>query len=138
MREFVSGFAADLKGMIDFRIALHYAESTFMERSRQFDLFCVKNYPKATVVTEGLAVGWLRMDENTSPGVIHARAAFLRGFARYQKAIGKNAYILPDAYISGKSRHMPAITHADDRYLSCFRFLLSDDNRKIAVGKQKL
>ena len=30
MREFVSGFAADLKGMIDFRIALHYAESTLM------------------------------------------------------------------------------------------------------------
>ena len=50
MREFVSGFSADLKGMIDFRTALHYAESTFMERSRQFDLFCVKNYPKATVV----------------------------------------------------------------------------------------
>jgi len=107
MREFVSGFAADLKGMIDFRIALHYAESTFKERSRQFDLFCVKNYPKATVVTEGLAVGWLRMDENTSPGVIHARAAFLRGFARYQKAIGKNAYILPDAYISGKRAFIP-------------------------------
>lgn len=85
MREFVSGFSADLKGMIDFRTALHYAESTFMERSQQFDLFCMRNYPEATVVTEGLAVGWLRMDENTSPGIIHARAAFLRGFARYQK-----------------------------------------------------
>ena len=107
MSEFVSGFSADLKGMIDFRAALHYAESTFMERSQQFDLFCMRNYPEATVVTEGLAVGWLRMDENTSPGIIHARAAFLRGFARYQKAIGKNAYVLPDAYISGKRAFIP-------------------------------
>ena len=31
MREFVSGFSADLKGMIDFRTALHYAESTFSQ-----------------------------------------------------------------------------------------------------------
>lgn len=107
MREFTSGFSADLNGMIDFKIALHYAESTFMERSRQFDMFCAKSYPKATVVTEGLAISWLRIDENASPGVIHARAAFLRGFARYQKAIGKNAYILPDAYISGKRAFIP-------------------------------
>ncbi len=57
---------------------------------------------------------WLRMDENTSPGVIHARAAFLRGFARYQKAIGKHAFVLPDAYISGKRAFIPYLFTTDE------------------------
>lgn len=114
MRNFTSGFAADLNGMIDFKTALGYAERTFMDRSRQFDCFCVNRYPEATVITEDLAVRWLRMDENTSPGVIHARAAFLRGFARYQKAIGKHAFVLPDAYISGKRAFIPYLFTTDE------------------------
>lgn len=114
MRDFTSGFAADLNGMIDFKTALGYAESTFMDRSRQFDCFCVKHDPEATVITEALAVRWLRMDENASPGVIHARAAFLRGFARYQKAMGKPAFVLPDAYISGKRAFIPYLFTTDE------------------------
>lgn len=107
MRNFTSGFAADLNGMIDFKIALNYSENTYMERSRNFDLFCSDHYPEEKVVTEGLAVSWLRMDESTSPGVIHSKAAFLRSFALYQKAIGKKAFVLPDAYISGKRAFIP-------------------------------
>lgn len=66
MRDFTSGFAADLNGMIDFKTAFGYAESTFIHRSRQFDCFCVNHDPEATVITEDLAVRWLRMDENIS------------------------------------------------------------------------
>lgn len=107
MRDYLSGFADDLNDMIALKVSLGYAESTFAERSRQFDLFCAKNHPKAAVVTEALAISWLRMDAAASSRVIHARAAFLRGLARYQKAMGKTAYILPDAYISGKSIFVP-------------------------------
>lgn len=37
MREFTSGFSADLNGMIDFKIALHYAESTIQNGIGSFD-----------------------------------------------------------------------------------------------------
>ncbi len=107
MRDFTSGFAADLNGMIDLKMALNYSENTYMEQSRKFDHFCMEHYPEKNVVTEGLAVGWLRMDEGISSGVIHTRAAFLRSFALYQKALGKNAFVLPDAYISGKRAFIP-------------------------------
>ena len=107
MKNYTSGFATDLNGLIDFKTALGYAESTFTERSKQFDLFCAENYPEATVVTEPLAISWLRSDKSTLSGVLHARAAFLRGLARYQNAIGKLAYVLPDAYISGKRAFIP-------------------------------
>lgn len=40
MRDFTSGFAADLNGMIDFKTTLGYAERTFMDRSKQFDYSC--------------------------------------------------------------------------------------------------
>lgn len=107
MRGYLSGFAEDIDGMIDLKVSLGYAESTFAERGRQFDFFCAKTHPSVSVITEPLAMSWLRMDEGASPGVIHARAAFLRGLARYQNAIGKDAYILPDAYISGKRAFVP-------------------------------
>ena len=107
MRNFTSGFSADLNGMIDLKVALNYSENTYLERGRAFDVFCAEHYPDANIITEGLSVSWLRIDENVSPGVIHARAAFLRSLALYQKAIGKNAYVLPDAYISGKRVFIP-------------------------------
>jgi hypothetical protein len=87
----MSSFADDLDGMIDLKVSLGYAESTFLDRSRQFDLFCAKNYPAADLITEALAMSWLRMDAGTANGVIHSRAAFLRGLARYQNAVGKAA-----------------------------------------------
>ncbi len=107
MSDFKSGFAADLEGMIAFKTALGYAESTYLERSKKFDFFCAENHPEEAVVTEGLAISWLRMDESTSSGVIHDRASFVRLFAQYQKANGKNAFVLPDAYISGKRAFIP-------------------------------
>jgi hypothetical protein len=93
MSDFKSGFAADLEGMIAFKTALGYAESTYLERSKKFDFFCAENHPEEAVVTEGLAISWLRMDESTSSGVIHDRASFVRLFAQYQKANGKNAFV---------------------------------------------
>ena len=56
MRNFTSGFAPDLNGMIDLKMALNYSESTYLERGRVFDLFCAEQYPDANIVTEGLAV----------------------------------------------------------------------------------
>lgn len=100
--------------MIDLKVSLGYAESTFADRSRQFDLFCTKNHPTADLITEPLAINWLRMDVGLSSGVIHARAAFLRGLARYQTAMGKAAYILPDAYISGKRIFVPYLFTNDE------------------------
>ena len=107
MSGYISGFADDINGMIHLEVSLGYAESTFAERGRQFDLFCAQNHPDATIITEPLAMSWLRINTGVSFSVIHARAAFLRGLARYQSAIGKEAYILPDAYISGKRVFVP-------------------------------
>ncbi len=106
-RGYLSGFAGDLDGMIDLKVSLGYAESTFMERSRQFDHFCTINHPTENLITEALSISWLRMVPQISTGAIHARAAFLRGLAHYQNAMGKDAFILPDAYISGKSIFVP-------------------------------
>ena len=119
MRGFTSGFAADLNGMIDLKMVLNYSESTYLKHGRAFDLFCTEYYPDANIVTEGLAVSWLRIDETVSPGVIHARAAFLRSLAHYQKAIGKSAYVLPDAYISGKRAFIPYL-FTDEEMASLF------------------
>lgn len=110
----MSSFADDLDGMIDLKVSLGYAESTFTDRSRQFDLFCAKNYPDTYLITEALSISWLRMDAGIAPGVIHSRAAFLRGLARYQNAMGKEAYVLPDAYISGKRTFIPYLFSDDE------------------------
>ena len=136
MRGFTSSFAADLNGMIDLMVALNYSESTYLERGWTFDLFCAKHYPDASIVTEGLAVSWLRIDETISPGVIHARAAFLRSLAHYQKAIGKNAYVLPDAYISGKRAFIPYL-FTDEEMASLFAAIDNYTNKSNSLRQMQ-
>ena len=106
-RGFLSGFASDLNGMLDLKVSLGYSEQSLLGRSRQFDVFCADNHAGIDLVTEPLAVSWLRFDSGLSASVIHSRAAFLRALACYQKAIGKAAYVLPDAYISGRQIFVP-------------------------------
>lgn len=102
MTSFTSRFGADLENMIRLKVSLGGAESTYLDRTKNFDCFCSKYYPEADCLTEPLALGWLK-DAGTATGAILSRLAFERGFASYLKAIGKPAYVLPERFASGRS-----------------------------------
>ncbi len=105
-RGFISGFAEDLNHMIDLRVALNFSENTYLERAKTFDTFCAEKYPQSTVIVESMVWNWLKTGEENTV-TLHRKAAFLRTFAKYQKSVGKPAYVIPEAFTSGYKVFVP-------------------------------
>lgn len=108
-RSFVSGFADDLNHMIDLKNSLKFSEKTYLDRAQDFDRFCAENYPKADELMEPMVMNWLKQSTEKSDGSIHRKAAFARAFGRYQKSVGKAAYIIPESYTAGRNVFVPYI-----------------------------
>lgn len=119
-RNFVSGFGPDLNGMIDLQVALHHSENTYLERAHDFDRFCVWKYPGADILTEPIVLNWLKSKNLGRANTVHALAAFARLFGRYQRAITKDAFVIPEKYTAGKNVFVPYI-FSDEELANLFR-----------------
>ncbi|MCR5321697.1 MAG: tyrosine-type recombinase/integrase [Lachnospiraceae bacterium] len=106
---FNSSFAADMQGLMELKVALGYSAETYLPKARAFDEFCTIHYPGLDVITEPMAVHWIKYSYENRPGSVHERITFLRVLGKYQNAMGKNAYIMQESYTSGKSVFMPYI-----------------------------
>lgn len=51
MSSFNSGFAADIRGMMEWRVTLGYTESCYMQYLAEFDRYCRKRFPDADILT---------------------------------------------------------------------------------------
>lgn len=106
-RDFISGFASDLKDMIRLKVSLGYAESTYLERAAGFDRYCYEKYPGKGDLTQAVVMDWLRSEQDASAHSVHGKAAFVRGLGRYLASVGKTAYILPDRFTCGGTVFIP-------------------------------
>lgn len=107
MSNYLSAFAEDLENMIEMKTALGYKKSTFIDRAHKFDEFCLKNFPEESVLSEAIVLTWIKEKMGKGSSAAHARAAFVRGLAKYQNAIGKNAYMLSDKFATGHNAFIP-------------------------------
>ena len=105
--KFASGFAQDLESMIALKRALGYSENTYLERAKSFDRLCFEVYPGQQELTQAIVLSWLKPEPGKSPQTIHGKAAFVRALGKYQKSIGKAAYILPDRFTAGGTVFIP-------------------------------
>lgn len=59
MPSFNSGFAADIRGMMEWRGTLGYTESCYMQQLTDFDRYCQEAFPDAGILTwEISGHGW--------------------------------------------------------------------------------
>ncbi len=123
--DFISGYAHDLEDMIALKCALSYSESSYRERAKSFDRHCAKMYPDQEELTQAIVLSWLKPDPGKSSQTIHGKAVFVRALGKYQKSIGKAAYILPNRFTAGGTVFIPylfgddklaALFHEIDRY----------------------
>ncbi len=113
-RDFTSGFARDLENMIALKCSLGYSENTYQERANRFDRYCTETYPGHSELTQTLVLGWLKPDPEESGQTIHGKAAFVRALGKYQKSIGKTAYILPERFTAGGTVFIPYLFRDDE------------------------
>ena len=117
--KFASGFAQDLESMIALKCALGYSENTYLEKAKSFDRRCFEVYPGQQELTQAIVLNWLKPEPGKSPQTIHGKAAFVRALGKYQKSIGKAAYILPDRFTAGGAVFIPYL-FGDDELAALF------------------
>ena len=102
---FASKFAADINGMRNWRADLGYSEDTYDFHLRQFDNFCLQNYPDQCVLTWGISMEYLSCIQNRRN--VRLDVIMLRHLAKYQQMTGKPACIFPTSFFSYRSRRQP-------------------------------
>ena len=98
MNTYISGFSSQINSFFDFRVALGYSDKTHAENLKLFDRYCAAAYPSESLLTEEIVLGWLE-DRCTD---VYRKAMSMRAFGKYLHAIGQDAYILPEKYVTAK------------------------------------
>lgn len=109
MSDFRSLFADDLSRMIEFKVSLGGSADTYLPRATAFDTFCFEKRNDARELNKALVFDWLQESMQSGNRVVNSNAAFMRGFAFYLKSIGKEAYRIPDRFMTGRDIFVPYI-----------------------------
>lgn len=109
MNNFKSVFASDLSDMIELKVSLGGSVSTYLPRATLFDTFCIEKHADTVGLTKALAIDWLKESMPSGNKVVNSYAAFLRGFAFFLNSIGKEAYSIPDRFMTGRDIFVPYI-----------------------------
>lgn len=109
---YVSGFADDIRAMMEWRGTLGYKKESYCYSLKNFDDFCLKNYPEAEILTWEIALGFL--DDIRRQRDNRCDVAALRNLGKYQLMLGKKACVFPAGFYSHKHRKLPYIMSDDD------------------------
>ena len=104
---FHSGFAVDIRDMMEWRGVLGYTESCYTQELAAFDRYCQKNFPDTSILTWEISLSYLNAIRERRG--VRTDVAALRNLGRYQAMAGKTACIFPADYFSHKKRRMPYI-----------------------------
>ena len=104
-RSFHSMFADDIRGMVEHKKALGHKAESYEWNMQNFDRYCMKFFPEADTLTEGIALGWCGAGKESGKSAYRANA--IREFGRYLSAIGKSAYVLPREFFPQKRAGLP-------------------------------
>ncbi len=111
---FCSGFAPMLNAMLDYRQALGFSRQTHAANLMSFDRFARQHYAGETLLGKQIVLGWLNEQLELNRQGMPARATAIRMFGKYLSAIGQQAYILPDDYISQPQDFTPYVFTDDE------------------------
>ena len=122
MPSFNSGFATDIRNMMEWRGTLGYTESCYTQQLKDFDRYCQKTFPDACILTWEISLSYL--DTLRERRDIRVDVAALRNLGKYQVMAGKDACVFPTDYFAYKSRRMPHIMSDEE----CRRFFEAADH----------
>ena len=109
MSRFISGLAPMLDAMLDYREALGFSRESHMSILMNFDYYCAEYYLGAVSINKEMVLAWLHRELEKPRPNINAKATAVRLFGKYLVAVGRDAYILPEGYVSHKSVPTPHI-----------------------------
>jgi len=105
MSEYISGIGLYIERLFDFRHSLGYSGITHRTALLNLDRFCAMNFPDIDNLTEPMVLGWIAEGNQT----IYSKCLAIRLLGKYMCAVGKEAYILPEKYVSATRNFAPYI-----------------------------
>ena len=110
MSEYVSGIGPYIEKLFDYRRSLGYSGASHHTILKHLDRFCAAYFPEEQNLTEELVLAWIGADS----GIVYEKSVAARLLGKYMCAIGKEAYILPEKYVTAKHDFVPHIFTDDE------------------------
>jgi integrase len=95
MKNPISKLGPDIIGFLELRESLGYSRKSYEYQLSKIDAYVAEGFPSLDVMTEDIVLGWSRRRANESQNNRRIRLNVIRAFGKYQKGIGKHAFILP-------------------------------------------
>lgn len=104
-RNFYSGFAPHICGMIEFKKVLGHKPESYEWDLQNFDRFCSRNYPNTDILTKEITFAWCADGKEDQKSAYRMKA--IREFGKYLVAIGKDAFIYPSELMEHTKAGLP-------------------------------
>lgn len=114
MNMFTSNFSEYINGLIEQKHVMGYKYLYQAQMLKQFDIFCVENFPSATVLDKDIVIRWVNLRKGEHPATLEARVSPINELARFIIRKGEYAYILPKGMLPKKIKYMPYIFSDDE------------------------
>lgn len=114
MKQFMSLLSHDIEQFLDLKESLGYSRKTYSYHLSKIDQYALGKYPELAIMEERLVLGWSLKRENESKNNRRIRLHVIREFGKYQRGIGKNAYVLPTDFIDRQQQFIPYLFTDDE------------------------
>lgn len=109
MKELKSNFAELIKEFIEQKVNLGYKYTEQAKILREFDLYCVVNFPDTVILDKELVFNWLSHHRGKHPSTIETKCSPINQFAKFCSAKGIEAYSLLKGVMPKKVKYRPYI-----------------------------
>ncbi|MFT5874451.1 MAG: integrase/recombinase XerD [Clostridium sp.] len=118
-KDSTSLFTPYIDEMLDFKVHLGYERRTYEGFLNDFSRYCAQYHPTQKCLIKELVLEWCTRRPSESPSGFRRRIIAIREFGKYMEAIGKESYILPSGFASGRTSFIPYI-FSDEELLDFF------------------
>jgi len=135
MKQLMSLLSHNMEQFLDLKESLGYSRKTYSYHLSKIDEYALSHYPELTIMDEKLVLGWSLKRENESKNNRRIRLHVIREFGKYQRGIGKNAYVLPTDFIDRQQQFIPYL-FTDDELNRLFQAIDSIPMSKHAPNRE--
>ena len=115
-----SRFGEQIRAFVGYKNSLGFPYDESIRILGRFDDFCVERFPEKDCLDRELALAWLEKRDTENTAGHRNRIMVIREFAKYLRAVGTEAYMIPISMTSKGPRYVPHMRSAwDASILSC-------------------
>ena len=104
-----SRFGEQIRAFVGYKNSLGFPYNESIRILGRFDDFCVERFPEKDCLDCELALAWLEKRDTENTAGHRNRIMVIREFAKYLRAVGTEAYMIPISMTSKGPRYVPHI-----------------------------